>query len=253
MSVRWLVQDAELVEDRGEYVGAVQHVMAYVTSGRTPTEIVQAALDEKGMPQTGDALSAEYPRLCVISRRGKVVGKRKGAGHFVRVRIEYALEAPSRGYPIRGGTAVSQIVTRKDKNGNWISYTYDGVTEYKEVPVFAAEAFEVRKTVEETNNPEEVARQYINKVNSDTWCGGAPGKWLCTKAEYVLLNAATNPDRWEFTWEFRKSAEPNGWKRYVVYRKPNGDIPEDIETKGEGLKEVEWHDEVAFSNKFPPG
>jgi len=252
MSVRLLVQDAELIEDRGEYVGAVQMVMAYVTGGGTPIEIIQDALDEAGMPQTGQSLSAEYPRLCVISRRGKVVGKKRGAGHLVRVRIEYALDAPTLGYPIRGGASVAQIITPKDKNGNPISYTYKGVTKYRKVSVFAAEAFEVRKTVELTNKPEEVARKYINKVNSDTWCGAGPGKWLCTKAEYTLLNAATAPDRWEFTWEFHKSAEPNGWKRYVWYEDSNGNIPDDIDTEGEGFKEVEWHDEIAFSDKFPP-
>lgn len=252
MATRALVQGAKLIQQNGQYVGARRAVMVYVTSGGTEMEIVQAALDDEGVPQTGDSLSVEYPRLCVANRDGEIVGKKRGGPHIVKCQIEYVLEAPDRGYPDRGGAHVSQIQVKKDRHGEYLTYQYGSRLEYKQAFVTAPQQFEVRRTVELTNDPGSLAGQYINKVNSDEWMNSPPGRWLCTKVEYNLINSQTKPDRYDFLWEFYKTADPDGWNPRLWYHTPDGIIPADIFTKGEGFKEVDWYEPVPFSSKFPP-
>ncbi|GMU22161.1 MAG: hypothetical protein AMXMBFR13_22490 [Phycisphaerae bacterium] len=256
---KFLVEGFRLEQDAGQYISAQQEALAYVSPDELSVvsgeDIIQAALDKPDMPQTADALGGAdgYQRLRVRRRKGAIVGRQKGTKLWlVKVRLEYELEPPTKGYPARGVCSLTTTTTPYDANGTPISYTYRGTTKRKLMPVYGVEAVETRETTELTNDPLAVAEQFVNKVNGDTWMGAPPWKWLCTQAEYHLLNDEEKPDRWRFVWEFRKSADPKGWRRFIYFIDQNGDIPADIETKGEGFKEVDWHQTAEFSSKFPP-
>lgn len=236
-----IIQDGELIEEYGEYVSGRRKMIVTEVAGEDVEEMLLSALDESPVPQPGDSWSDNIPRLCVYKRVPRIVGKGK-----VEVLLDYQLEPPDKGYPLRGSTNTAQILTHKNKNGSEITVSYNGTTYKAEASVFAPEETEVRETVEETDHPGKLKNDWRNRVNADVWMGDPAGMWLITRIEYELLNAQTKPHRYRFTWEIQKSANPDGWKYYVVYRRNDGTIPDDAV-----WTEVVWHDQKTFSEKFP--
>lgn len=257
MATKTLVQSARATEDSGEWTGYEKTLVVPVVSGGTAEEILQSALDDPSVPQPGAALNSEHPRIRVSRRIPRIVGlKPHGGPHLVSVAVEYVLIPPiGRAYSNRGTSSVAPIPTVWDRLGNPISYTYSGHQKFKEINVYHVEAVDIRDSIEQTDDPLSVSSQWINRINSDTWNGGAPRHWLCAEVQYVLFNMNIAPDLWRFTWTFRYSPLPFGWQPYITYYDMNGDIPADIATRGEGtggFKEVDWHPAVPFSVKFPP-
>lgn len=257
--------DTELSEVAGQFVSGSRRVFVAVPGTKdTIADYLLAALDCEECPQSGDAWSDEFPRLCVRSRSPRLVGVGRDGRRNVVIDLKYILEPSERGFPLRGGASLCQIKSHKklllnsaggvevDSRGRplyaAISYGYNDAIYKAEINPFAAEGYETRQTVEYTNDPQSIKAEWINSVNADEWNHDRPYSWLVARIDHEILNELTSPNRYLFTWSFSRTAKPNGWRYYIAHRDSNGNIPGDFDIESH---ECAWHVPVEFSDKFP--
>lgn len=152
------------------------------------------------------------------------------------------------------GSSVQQIDTNKDRNGDlYVSHTFTadektthGITETLPEPVKQGGTISVFKpqTVREYSrrqnySPEYDAMDYVGKINSGTWKGGASGTWLCTS---ITGRSNDNGDTYDVVYSFQYQAE--GWNPYYVFLMPDGRPPK--VTDANSLKQSDYYETANF-------
>ena len=101
--------------------------------------------------------------------------------------------------------------------------------------------------MEQTNDPDSLALQFVGHVNFLTWRGKDARSWMCMRADFELIDEPANERRYRFQFEFEHN--PDKWDPTVAYTLPDGTIPSTV-TSG-GLKDIPWYPALAFQPKFP--
>jgi len=201
------IEGSQLTDEHGEYVSASASIVISV-SATALGGYFTTALANPLVPQIGDALDATTPDLLCVRRTPTIIGDAGGTFRTVRIVCEYQLQRQQSGVealPIRGGASLTQVTTQKDRAGETLKLQYkdDEIVAEATVPVIRGH-FAV-ELVESTNDPYDIANDWVNHINSDGWKGGAPGEWLCTNVEFQQLNINADPKVWTFQYEFERN------------------------------------------------
>jgi len=248
MAVHLRYADTNFIEEYGLITEATMVIVQDGVTGSTIGDVLVNALNHVDVPQPGAALALGVPNVRVESRTPKVVGQ-DGSTYTVRIDVAYRLQRPSSEaqYSLRGGATLNQITTQTDRDGNPITLGYDGDTVRAEVTVPVVANHFSREIIEATDDPDDLIAEWINHVNENIWHGGDPGEWLCSHIEYELIDRLASPKRYRFVYEFERN--PDGHLYTVVWKDSEGNIPIDV-VEGEGIKDIPWHPERKFSDKF---
>lgn len=190
----------------------------------------------------------------------------------VRVRMHYSrfdkvseTEPPETTGLIEIGSSVNQVETNKDHAGDLIelSYTYQDSNEFEMLHGGENDGmdFPYNDTVSEpfsklapnykltvhitlTGSPGSDAVNYVGKINSTSWRGGAAKTWLCTGIRGTSRDGGVN---YSCSYEFEYN--PNTWDTDVYYTFPRtGKFPNDtqITANPNSAKTVQIYDAVDF-------
>jgi len=251
-----LIQDSYVTEEFGEIVEAVMvHVVGPMNASSIGHLFAQAAV-APGIPQPGDWLDGTYfPNVRCEIRTPRVISWDGAAGN-VRMECVFRLQRPPQEaqYPLRGGSTLNQVTTKKDRNDVPIVLEwYNPDTEKTEVTVPDVTVQEIhghfyREIVEQTDNPDAIVAEWVSHVNAADWrLPGDMGEWLCSDVQYELIDRYAQPKRYRFQFEFER--QPGGWVYTVRLVNKDGVVPDDL-IEGVGIKDIEWHWPKDFSTKF---
>ncbi len=252
-----ILNDVSLTEHAGESTEA-RRVMILRGVSAIPS-IMENAKMFPGLPLPGDVLDAQTdPEMILESRGFRVIDWKKDQGVAkVRIELVYRRQRPEPVTPIRGGTAVEQIVREVDKNGTPISVTYtppegEAITQGGHITPLVPRSTITIESIERVDEPQIVINAWLGKVNSDLWHAGRPKTWLIVRADWEEVDAFSDPRVHRFTWDFEHRVEK--WEPITVaYKDPaTGEQPPDLQ-ENVGRKDIEWYDAVDFRLKFPYG
>lgn len=245
-----LVNTINVAEQEGVVVSMTRQFMV---TGLTPTGLptpADQALSNGGIPQHGEAAPGNT-NLRVASRNYTMVQDTPSAAI---IDVNYKTIADyANSFIFSGGSSIQQKQTDVDRLGNRISlsYTYpsDYIIEELRNEPFSTSINESVTTPHLTmtatgslyvDYPNQIALDWINKVNSTYWAGAPPYYWLCTACNFRGRDVGLGrPHLWEFDWTFEFN--PDSW--YVVAKiiDPNtGRVPDDV-IEGVGTKLVDWY------------
>lgn len=246
-----LLQESGFIEENGKVKEAtVVNVIRVASAGLSIGGILTNALDDVTIPQPADSLGGGHDDVKVERRIPTIISHDENYSN-VRVVCEYRLQRPiAVNAKIRGGAVLNQVTTQVDKNKTPVLLSYAGSKPIKaDVQVFESQAFIVKEDTINTDDPDAWVRQFINKVNSDTFRGDAAGTWLMTNIEYEMLDESSDPYKYRFRYEATRRKD--GWLYTVAWRNSQGEIPGDVDDyPGVSIQDVEWHDKIAFSLFF---
>ena len=116
--------------------------------------------------------------------------------------------------------------------------------------VLEPEVVLVGEVAKATNNPGNVVKGTLGRVNATAWQGEDPRHWLCSEAVARPLNLTTNPQLWSFFFGF--SLDENGWdsQTTLVFIDPDTGQPPDGIAEGNGLLTVPYYDTKNFNEDF---
>lgn len=241
------IEGSAVTDEAGEIVSASASIITS-TAGITIGQVFANVLANPLVPQIGDALDASIPDVKCVRRTPTIVGLEGGFWHC-KVICEYTLQRPTlQALPVRGGSSLTQIRTQVDGSGNPILVTYKDKTVQVTVDVPDHRGQFAIEITESTNDPWDIANDWVNHINEQAWRGGFAREWLCTNVQYQLLNVNVNPRLWTFNYEFEYN--PHGYVYTAVYEDQDGNRPADL-VDGTGIIDVLWHPERDFSTKFP--
>lgn len=232
----------ETLTRRG-YVSGVEAV--------TPTSYVEAILNAPAVPSSGSTIEVDGTDLTLVNI-DITINDDSGLGD-ARVELGYERgssdsEPDSSEVLRRGGrVSVRQVSTALDRDGNRLTVTYNDETVPGELSVFMPQAEPYVETIENTSNPDGLAKGWVGRVNSATFRGEGPGMWMITDASYEEHDAA---NKYRFRWAFQLSEDENGWLPIVAYVDPNtNQTPVDAEI-GNGIEAIPYYYQRDFNSKF---
>jgi hypothetical protein len=229
----------------------VYHVIG--APGDSLGDVFFYAMSASGIPQTGSILSTNLPYVRAVRRTPKYIGRRPNGESVVRIEIEYQLMLPNTDgvvLQIRGGGSLTTISTSLDKDGNPIEVTHDGNTQRKAINVLQVQRQHVRETIENTNDPDGLLEDWLNHVNSKEFRGSAARTWLVANGDWEPVILTSSPKVYKFTWQLLY--DPAEHTYTVAYANEAGEIPSDV-VDNVGIKDIKWHPEKDFNDKFKDG
>lgn len=254
-----LVGTYNVVEQEGVVVSMSRR---FLVTGLTPTGIptpdVQA-FTASGVPQHGDSAPGNT-NLKVRQREYSTVPDTPSSAY---VDVQYATVADwANSFVFSLGGSIQQKQTDVDRLGNRIqlSWTYpsDYPDEQLRGQVYTTAINESvtvpHLTMTATGSlyvdyPNQIALEWMNKVNSTTWAGAPPYYWMCTGC--AARGRDIGPGRshlWEFDWTFEY--KPDSWRVIAKITDPQtGNVPDDV-VDGVGVKEVDWFLTKDFNTLF---
>jgi hypothetical protein len=248
--------------------GTTETVRVFHVKGLTGDgyERVVAAVGE-GIPQIDDVHPADE-NLYVTKQDAEAI-----SDSTVEVRITYTTPGSFGGGPVgeaKGctitvGTTLTSEETNVDADGNplEVNYTIAGTgthggiyypqksqnkTTNKLVP---HTTLEFRRTV--ATSPAAESMAYVGKLNSDTFCGTAEPRWMCTSITGTSNNGGLTYERTD-TFAYDGSAGA-GWVSQLLWIDPDtGFAPHDIDfTTHNGVQSFNLYNQVSFSGLSLPG
>ena len=256
-----IVQQLDAAEDRGAYVRMTRRC---VVTGLTETDpqILSTALGVSGVPIVGSSPTG-FANLVCVRREARLADNCKTV---VWIDCHYVSQAEARINPIaEGGTSVLQIETQTDRNRRQITVEhefpaddpdYGTASDWGGEPIVqggSISVFTTRPALSFTflmahDNPVSLSQNWASRINWRTWYNGGPLFWMCTRAEYKLHDASTDPYTYE--WFFDFAYNNNTWIPKVVFIDPRtGKPPDDL--TGAGYKSVDWYLTRDFNELFP--
>jgi hypothetical protein len=254
-----LIGTYNVVEQEGVVVSMSRRFMV---TGLTPTGIptpdVQAFI-ASGIPQHG-ASAPGNSNLKVRQREYSMVQDTPSAGY---VDVQYATVADyANSFIFSGGSSIQQKQTDVDRLGNRIQLSWTYPSDYPDEDV-RGEVYTTainesvttpHLTMTATGSlyvdyPNEIALDWINKVNSTFWAGAPAYYWLCTACNFRGRDIGLGRSHlWEFDWTFEFN--PSSWAVVAKITDPNtGNVPDDV-VDGVGVKAVDWYLVKDFNTVF---
>ena len=110
------------------------------------------------------------------------------------------------------------------------------------------------------DDPLELPKRFVLKVNKKPWARGEKRTWLCTNVSPRILDRTTSPQRWYFEFEFEYREET--WDPVAVFidpatgKPPVGLEPTTFNPDGSvnvrgGFQQVKYYSEADFNVIFP--
>lgn len=249
-----------VVEQEGVVVSMTRR---FIVNNLTPTGIPtpdRQAFQASGVPQHGDSAPGNT-NLKVRQREFSVIPGTPSAGY---VDVQYATVADwANSFTFSGGGSIQQKQTDTDRLGNRISLSYTYPADYEPNPELAGTTFTTsinesvtvpHLTMTATGSlyvdyPNEIALEWMNKVNSTFWAGAPPYYWLCTACNFVGRDTGLGRSHlWQFDWTFEYN--PLSWAVVAKITDPiTGRVPDDV-VYGVGVKEVDWYVTKDFNILF---
>ena len=173
---------------------------------------------------------------------------------------------------IRGGTSLKQVSTGYDGNGDPIevTHTWPALTPEEEKAASPEEIARAggeqteRGTIEvlvpmshlefvfdrATSAPGAFTKSYGGHVNSSSWQGGVARTWMCTQADFELVDDSVNPHVYRMTFAF--DFDPEGWDNdtTALFIDPLTGRPPKGLVDGEGIKTITYYPERDFNTDF---
>lgn len=246
-----LIQDLSLVERAGETDEARR--VAVLTGVSSDPSFFENAKMFPGLPRPGDVLDAETDPEVILEDRSFRTLSPDAQSQTAKVRVELIYRRQrSELVPVHGGTALEQITSEVDRDGDAIMVTHDGTEQGGHITVLTPRSTYSTESIEEVEDPEEIVLAWLGKVNSTAWHNGHPKTWIVTRADWEKADTFSDPPAYRFTWEFEYRAE--GWDPITVaYKDPQtGERPPDL-VEGTGIKNIDWYNAVSFTRKFGRG
>lgn len=208
------------------------------------------AVTADGMPLKGSAHPNDST-LLLEDYRVSMNGGTFATVDLVYRRQEFAIQPDEEGYQANfsGGTALETIQTQKDKNGDPITVTHNGVTQGGFINVTIPRSSLNVSAIDAQTEPGSISTAWVGKVNSANWNGGEPGTWMCTSVTFDAFDLSVAPPKWRFNFSFTHRAE--GWNPDVVFIDPTTGKPPSGLVEGEGYKTIEYFETKDFGQTFP--
>lgn len=232
--------------------------------------VINEMLGATGLPAKGSAIVVGSDVLRLVSReprRGDDIGS--GRVTLVYERAEGSSEEGTGSVPtLRGGSSLKQVETVYDGNGDQIVLSHTWPATHKGVYPDGTPKADTTETQggtirvlvpmsrlsgafqKATASPGALTESYIGHVNSSTWQGGAARTWMCTQADFELVDDTVSPPLYEFRFTFER--DPETWDNDTTARfvDPDTGEPPDGLALGEGIKKVEFYPEKNFGDDF---
>lgn len=249
-----------MVEAEGVVVSfSTQYMVDGLDNTYADARTLQEALSASGVPALGD----KAPGNTNLAVHQRSVDMLQDSTTKARVTIDYKTVADyANSFLFSGGSSIQQKQTDVDRLGNRIqlSWTYpaDYPDEKLRGQVYTTAINESvtvpHLTMTATGSlyvdyPNEIALDWINKVNSTFWAGAPPYYWLCTACNFRGRDVGLGRAHlWEFDWTFEFN--PDSW--YVtakIHDPQTGTVPDDV-VEGTGTKLVDWYVFKDFNSIF---
>lgn len=248
LTVKLDILEGSRAEERNGVIWEVTRV-ACVTGLTGNSSTILDVLNSPGLPPPFEA-HPNYPTLILFERKPRAVSDTVAFVDLIYKHPTFIWPTPMQGAR-SGGVGLSQITDVADRHGNaaWVEYNDDRKgAEFTALLPQATAAFDlVQSTPGGYEYPGLLARDYVGKLNSEPWNGGAIGEWLCTAINYMELGGA--PTQWAMHYEFQ--AKPGGWQPLVQYFLDDGSVPEPDEPGGPpppgSRRTVDWYAEADFN------
>jgi hypothetical protein len=213
----------------------------YVTAldGETDeTTIAQEALDAEGVPKIYD----EHPSISnfwVTKVSAIPISHNKA-----KIRIDYEWSSVSSTPKVSGETTLQEVETNLDYAGNLLAVTLtipypsgvaftQGVKLKKFDPVLV-----LNFNRKEAGSPEDIAKEFIGKVNSAEWRGYPVGCILCNRIEWREDAMGDFDVSYQFLYRPEFTLNSNdypGWDVVVAYTDPDTGQVDGRVTEGNGM------------------
>lgn len=149
----------------------------------------------------------------------------KGAKSSVRVVVTYSSPqvALGGGVIVRGSGTSAMRILAKDEKGKPLFLTYEDLlnagviyTQTVKLQIPAPHAILEFERIE-PNSPVSNIRQYVSKVNSASWQGGAAGTWMCREIPFESLGNVLNIGGGGYRVSYKFEYDELGWDSIAVY------------------------------------
>ena len=265
--------DAEFVEPVIERNGRIEQVtrIANVTglTQATPHGLAAEMLTATGMPASGSTISvivgSIINTLYLEERQCRLApvdgALTNGVVKLVYNRRETASSDSGTTPTLRGGTTLKQVTTEKDRSGNplIVEHTWPATDEDypnktqetgAEMTVLVPMSSLFGEFTSAESSPGNITKAWSGYVNSDTWQGGDPRTWMCTQANFDLVDDTTTPRTYRFAFSFEYDDQTWDNDTTVVFLDPRtGRPPVGLETDV-GVKKIEYYPQRNFGNTF---
>jgi len=245
------INTLNVVEEEGVCVSMTRQFMVTgLTPTGLPTPVDQALYLTSGVPQHGDAAPGNS-NLRVMRRSYQMVQDTPSAAI---IDVEYKTVADvASSFIFSGGSSIQQKQTDVDRLGNRIQLSWTYPADYPDQnlrgEIYTTSINESvtvpHLTMTATGSlyvdyPNEIALEWINKVNSTYWAGAPPYYWMCTACNFRGRDIGFGRSHlWEFDWTFEFN--PESWYVVAKIRDPQtGNVPDDV-VEGVGTKLVDWY------------
>ena len=166
------------------------------------------------------------------------------------VNLVYRMRWPAAGngtYNLEVGTAVTEVETTKDYQGNNIVVSFNGESRIVSINKPVAESTLIVRRLE-VGSPGAKSRKYVGKVNSGPWSRDPDSKarqWFCTS----IRGVSSDRVHYEVTYEFQQRDET--WDQEAVFTDETGRVPMEVADNPadhpDAIKRVRLVNEIDFA------
>lgn len=193
----------------------------------TGTQKLKNALRHVQIPDIGD----EHPTIAGMRVTKYSPSLSADSADTVDVRIIYERkgEYDDPDYTdVEVGSSVTQADTNKDHTGTLLTATYTPtgggptVTSSPTLPKYIPQTT-VTYSRTESSGPLTKSKNYVGKMNSGAWAGGAAKTWLCTG---IVGRSSDGGRTWRVTYTFEYKSDT--WDGEWFYFAEDGHVPSDV-------------------------
>lgn len=243
------LKDIGAEEERGVIKKLMRSGLVTGLTDTTAPAWVATVLSLSAVPEYEDEITVNGDTL-MVTDRSVSLGQVKGTA-VVTITYENVLEEdtdpnePTINYS--GGASVQQIKVSKLPDDTPVQVTYGSDTQNGEIDVDETQITLRATLLDNTTTPGAVIKSWANKVNSDTWQGGAAGEWRVTSCSFELVSEDEQSWRFEFEFQFKEG----GWQPYVTHWDATNNRPTTGVTVGDGIAQLTYYGTKAFGGTFP--
>jgi hypothetical protein len=259
--------DIAVIVDKGMVRSLTRSVLITGLTATDGVTMAEQMLSASGLPAAGGAISVKGHLLYLENIEAKLIEgeltKATAVLSYARRDVSSSSAAGGGVTPtLRGGTALKQVTTAKDRQGNQIivehTWPADDDDDHKnktqtqggEISVLVPMSTVYGEFIEANASPGVITKAWAGHVNEDTWLGGAPRTWMCTSAKFELADFNTSPRTYRFAFEFEY--DDQGWDNdtTAVFVDPRTGKPAADLVEGAGIKKIQYYPARNFGNTF---
>jgi hypothetical protein len=257
------LRDIRVTKERGYATSLTRSVIITGLTSTTGTAIANEILTATNMPASGSAVAIGTNLLFLDKIDAQVIeGEKTSATATLEYRRrELSYESGGTTPTLRGGTALKQVTTAKDRQGNPIvlehtfpsdhpMYAGQTLTQGGEISVLVPMSTLYGEYVSTSSSAGSVTQAWAGYVNSDSWQGGAPRTWMCTDVRAELVDGTTSPAWWRFAFTFEYDDQTWDNDTTAVFVDPTYGKPVADFVDGQGIKKIQYYPARNFGNTF---